>query len=511
MGYGKILLLVMGMLCFFFIFPVNVSGDGMILVYNNSWRMLGQNSQLAAIKHEEGVEKMIIAVQTNYRDATGTKSVWIFPVPGDPEQMELDVLERLPTLRGKNVTSQAKTDLTASFYLISLLQIYNSFVSLMSLPMYTTGFAAEGGGRLGVEVFEHVEKFGVTTELIEVDDSESFNKYISGKGLSFSGTPKSLIDEYIGKNYSFVLFWISDLEKFKKHTMAESGWGMGMFTNIGVYVSFPSEKIYYPMKLTSAYGDKIIPVQLYIVGYAEPEFYDEIESSEGYVWVNHLFQKGYEIPQELEIFFGQSGTVNLVYTDVKMHVPANLFVEDFWIEPKSDEEFFSKYQMPIFINLNIQWLSILWLLIISTVSSVLAGFAIFWDRRPKIKVFSLLGLFNIFTLIAFVIASCKVLGPEDRTEVKKQNTRKKHLIFLLVVIAYLLLVNMFFIYLPSQFRYMDFFRPLPSVLTYLVAPAALAFMFGFSKRPQTTKFILVFTALFMLLNCFVYYGLLSLI
>ncbi|NIQ17872.1 MAG: hypothetical protein GTN43_03625 [Candidatus Aenigmarchaeota archaeon] len=486
----------------------------MIIVYaDDSWRVIGQNSQMAAIKHEDGVEKMIIAVQTDYRNTTGTKSVWIFPVPGDPEQMELDVLEKLPTLGGRNVTTQAKNDLTTSLSLISFSQVYNFFVLLLSSPgYYTSGLGPETYGKLGVEVFERVEKFGVTTELIGADDSESFNNYISGKGLSFSGESKDLIDEYIGKDYSFVLFWISDLEEFKNHTISESMWSMRMFTNIGVYVSFPSERIYYPMKLTSAYGGKTIPVQLYIIGYAEPEFYDEIKNSkESWLSVSHLFQKNYEIPEELEKFFGQSGTVNFVYTDVKMHVPANLFVEDFWIEPKGDEEYFSKYQTPIFISVNIQWISILWLLIISAVSSVLAGFIIFWDQKPKIKVFSLLGLSNIFSLIAFAIASCKVLGPEDKKEVKKQNTTKRRLIFLLIVIVYLSLVNIFFIYLPSQFRYFYFFETLPFVLTFLVLPPALFFAFGHSKRPQTTKFILVFTILFTVLNYFVYAGLLSLI
>jgi hypothetical protein len=507
MGCGKGLLVFLVMLCFFSVSASDVSADGMILHYKDSWRILGQNSQTAGINYEEGKQKMIIAVQAVDQTFEGDRAVWVFPVPGDPGQVELDVLEKLPEFGGKNVTRQAKDELMMSYVLISTSQVYSVLGLLVSFPATHMASGVSGDWRLGVDVYQQIEKFGVTMELVGADDSESFYNYVSGKGLSFPGSTRDVIDHYIGSDYSFVLYWVSDLEEFRKHLTTGP---MGMFTNMGVYVSFPSDRIYYPLRPTSVYREKIIPVSLTIIGYAEPEFYDEItDSEEGWSQVSHLFQKGYVIPEELEKFFGRSGTINLVYTGVTMYRPADVFVDDLWIEPKPDEEFFSRYQLPMFISVNIQWISVLWLVVISALSSVLASLVIFWGQRPKPGFFSLLGLSNVFTLIGFAAASCRFL-PEEKKAGKK-GTRER-LIFLLVVVAYLIFVNWFMMSMPTRMMgYLFYFtESLPVVLTYLVAPAALLFLVGYIKRPETTKFVLLFSALFLLLSYAVYSGLLGL-
>jgi hypothetical protein len=68
----------------------------------------------------------------------------------------------------------------------------------------------------GVTVYESIEKIGLTTELVSAVNGSSLTEYITSKGLNLPESSKSILDEYTGKEYSFVISWISDIEKFKQ-------------------------------------------------------------------------------------------------------------------------------------------------------------------------------------------------------------------------------------------------------------------------------------------------------
>jgi hypothetical protein len=513
-----------GILLFFvvigitFILAQNVSADGMAFVLpEDSWVVMRENSQTAAINYENGVQKMILAV--GMANMSGQKAVWLFPVPGDPEKVKIDLVEKLPQLRGGNVTYEARRDVKNAFAILSATQVCTLPLALL------TGYSSMGVGLLsagGIDIYEHIEKYGVTTELVSAEDANTLYSYLSGKGLSLPPEAFDIIEGYIGKKYSFVVYWISDLADYQKHLREAPVYRYIATTNIGVYVSFPTDKIFFPLKPTSVYGQTTIPIQLYVLGYAEPQFPGAVSGSEyGTNMVYQLFHKNYVIPAELEDFFGRAGTANVLYTNIHIVQSSDKFVDDLWIEKKPDSEFYARNAMPVFIEANILWISIAWLLAASIISSIAAAYLVFSKHEPSPLAFAALGLTNLLTIIGFIVASRKLIGPEDQAAKKEQNTRKKRALFFAIAVVCLMLLNFLFLSIMAGFAvFPQFFSfeslmwvlaPLSflAMITIVVPAAVLAAIYH--MNPSLAKFILAFSAFFMILNCLVYIGFASIV
>jgi len=67
--------------------------------YSDRWDYFDETNQQAFINYENGVEKMILSVGVG--DLKEGKTMWIFPVPADPNKVAVDVITKLPILRGK--------------------------------------------------------------------------------------------------------------------------------------------------------------------------------------------------------------------------------------------------------------------------------------------------------------------------------------------------------------------------------------------------------------------------
>lgn len=103
-------------------------------------------------------------------------------------------------------------------------------------PMILLGSTTSGGTlTFGKEIEEitvhgHIEEMGLTTELITTKDVDALSNYLVNKGLNLPSKSKDIINEYIGKKYSFVVSWISDIEKFNK-SLRDMIKGMGDIIN----------------------------------------------------------------------------------------------------------------------------------------------------------------------------------------------------------------------------------------------------------------------------------------
>jgi hypothetical protein len=181
------------------------------------------------------------------------------------------------------------------------------------------------GGMLGgiynqedLIIHEHVEKMGFTSELISANTSETINLYLEEKNINLTENADNIIDEYIGNDYSFVVSWISDVETFKKETQTDyhDFWHYygEPFYILGVSVNFPTDEIYYPLKLTSIYDDEIIPVLIQINGLVTPKnTFNGMDTT--YYYEN-----------------------NKAYTEITITTPSNSFTEDLWILNKAPDD-----------------------------------------------------------------------------------------------------------------------------------------------------------------------------
>ena len=543
-------------------FFTNVNADGgMIMFKMDRWEMLDEEQQLCAINYHEGIQNMILSVNTG-EEITGEKAVWIFPVPAKPEKTVINIVKEFPELSGYDVESKAENSVSDIFGFIRASQIYT-----MPLLIFTGsmgGFASQGmksldgiGGIEGVTVHESIEKSGLTTELISTVNSDSFSNYLISKDLDVPPNFKSILDEYIGEEYSFVVSWISDVEKFKSEQpegyiigLLEEGkideakelfdsldydpekderYGFYYYVNriferinegreigewdiqylreirgagniLSVFISFPTEKMYYPLKPTSVYGSKRVPAVIYVMDYVKPELYSEIKP---YTETNYFFRKNFDVPEELVDFFGDSNKKDLKYTKIEIDPPSKYLTEDLWIEREVPLKVF----LADSVNRFAFWLGLFFFVICSCLASLLSGIIIFGFRTSKVK-FALFGLWNFLTLIGFSVAAyinkidVKFVGLQEIQQ--KRTSFGKEVITILIIALVIPLLSLLFIgfsfrYLSLRYFYSNVFIPFVIIYAFtivLIAP----FVSGYYKNRRIMKFIILFTVLFTLLT-----------
>ncbi len=417
------------------VFILPVSADGGIVIYDSDmelWELQDMNRQLCVINYENGVENMILSIDVS--DLHGEKAVWIFPVPAKPEKITIGIIKGFPRLWGYEVKRKADETISSVFNIMRLSQVYTLPIWFFYASSGKLGAAIEGIDE-GITIHEHIEKMGITTELVTAEDENAFYNYLSSKNLHLPSHLKSILEDYIGKEYSFVVSWISDVEKFKQESAISYRHGK-IINVIGVSISFPTDEIYFPLKPTSVYGNQKIPILIYVMDHVTPNLYPEIKN---YVQVNYFVQKHYYVPSPLLSFFnGKSRIENLKYTKIKIDAPSKYLIKDLWIKDSAP--------LDIVLSDFINEYAILWGVIFFTLSSCLAsmfaGMLVFRKDRPSKKKFALFGLWNFLTLIGFVAASMslrtKKLKPESEQELKSQglviwDSRKVLFIFLFTI------------------------------------------------------------------------------
>jgi len=392
----KILVFAIAVLC---VMPVNVLADGMIIDWAPRPKPIEENSQVAAINYQDGLQKMIISV--NYNAADATKAVWIFPVAASPGRVAIDIVREFPNFYGTDVVQKARDDINTLTMTSSLTQIYPAFFGLFYYTRSMGGLmmsaetkaGAIGGTISGVTVYEYIEKEGMATEIITASNSHALYDHLRSKGLSIEDGSLDTLGYYIGKDYTFVVSWISAVDR-----AAQENGGVTMpqyYRQPGIFITFPTDRIYFPLIPTSIYGSKTIPVRIYVLDYVIPDTYNEIAS---YVSTNYYTQKGMTNKYGLENFFGNLDTENIKYTKIEMYVPSKFYTQDLWFDKGAPAKVDYAIALTGFTANGL----LAWLIYVAVIS-MLTGFvlgAIFF--RDPLK-FAVLGLANIMTIIGLIV------------------------------------------------------------------------------------------------------------
>jgi hypothetical protein len=384
-----------------------------------------EESQYALINFADGYEKMVIQISINYWELqNGEKMLWIFPVPASPEDVDLDLMYGgyFPDLAGHYVRDIARQSVDNSLFLASATQIYAlPFSMLFSLdsrePARKVHYvesesAVSTSGNLTVH--EHIERFGLATEIIATDDRLALIEYLEERNITLPESAMAAIDDYIQKEYSFSLSWISNTSQFRQE--ADPDWGI---YDLGVSLGFPTDRIFFPLRLTSVYGDLTIPIVLQIIDSVVPAegqpVVDSIGMSVEYAYASSVF-----VAKAASSFFeeqvettnaqimtddGNAGyNLDISYTLVMIDSPSYKFTDDIWFTEGSSLE--ASYLQSI----KSYWMivSILMIIAISMVSSVISGMIVFRGLEPQKKKFALLGLSNLLTLIGIAAISTRL-------------------------------------------------------------------------------------------------------
>lgn len=437
--YVQVVLIIVA---FLFVFIKTAFADGGLLTYDNDssqWLLHRMNRQICAINYENGFEKMLLSVFTD--GLKGGNAVWIFPIPSKPEQTTIDIIKDFPMLEGFNVEQHAQHVVSESLKLMRLSQIYTlPFELFYERSRLKEAFMRSGGelaGQEGFEIHEHVEKMGLTTELVTTKNKDSFLDYVRSKNLQVPLDFESILEEYIGQDYSFAVSWVSDAEKFDAESFKEMN-----FNSLSVLITFPTKKIYFPLKSTKVYGDAIIPVTIYVVNHVTPELYPEIKNVS---FVSYRQSQDLETlrlsPALLAFLSVKQNQKNINYTRILITAPAKNLLHDVWMNQRAP---FKVSVCDFLIHDKNAWWVLFLFLLCSCLASLFAGiFTFSGDRSLKIK-FMLIGLWNLFSIIGVIVAAFCV--KINRVPIKENNPRnyKDRLLFVLLFSLIFLLLLYFF-------------------------------------------------------------------
>jgi hypothetical protein len=549
-----------------FLAPSFVLADGGVIhfdPYSDRWDFADETNQQAFINYEKGTEKMILSVGVG--DLNEGKTMWIFPVPADPNKVAVDVVTKLPSLRGEEISKKAQSNLddaksllqATQIYTIPFVYLFQNTLSASSMPQSTGSFSNSLGGdsksamRPDVVVFEHLEKEGITSEIVTARTVQGFNEYFSKKDLKIDSNSIPVLQNYIGKEYSFVVSWmdgiglkISDGEINKLISFGERGFcenggscdkngltkakilinnlkekypfysemieraydssltdkyslneeALGYIKEYvkenpsilklldknnnqkGVFVSFPTDKIFFPLMPTSVYGSKIVPAEIRIFGYVTPDVFSDIK---GYTKTEYYYDQGIYMDKELESFYNSPST-GVKYTKIEINAPSKFFTDDLWV--KNSAPLKTYYQL--FLANQVLLVMLFLLVLCSVLTGVLVGWLHFkeWRNWEGTKKFGLIGLANCLTMlgmIAVLLPTKTIKDSEDATSIVRSIKEKgyywKRRISLGVMIVdapflFISLLMLFFV-LPQQFSYM--FKYSNSILDSIFSPIPL--------------------------------------
>jgi hypothetical protein len=431
-----------------------LADGGMWIHRPDGWQLHPEERQLCAINYENGYQNMILSINFDSDTKGGDKAVWIFPIPAKPEDTVVDVIKGFPQFHGYDIKSQAKSKVSNAFQMMRATQIYPLF--FISRVMYA---ASSSNDLLGLAanskqykepsmyIYEHIEKMGLTTELIKVKDGKVLQDYFSAKKLYIPSESQKVFDEYIGQDYIFVISWIYDLEQLKQAQTKQPDYGYNYQSNlVGVSLTFPTDKIYFPLKPTSIYGSKVVPATIYVTGFVTPTLYDSIKSS---TQVEYLYQGYYQVPEDVKTLFGGKESINnLKYTKITMNPPSKYLKEDLYFENKAPlviqrAEFFIKYSTIM------GWF---FFILCSILASLIAALIVF-RKETNILKFTLFGLTNLFTIIGVIIGiiilKTKEIDQKLKDQIKKSGLtitmwdRRKLLFVIIFSILFMVLTFIF--------------------------------------------------------------------
>jgi hypothetical protein len=234
--------------------PCLALADGCILKKGGGY--VPEWSQVAFIEWNNGQERLFVATKA---DVTAEPTVWIIPVPANPDQVKAEPVERFPRVMGENQLPKLRKRLEETQVWVLLRN--TGFWPVLALfgTRTATTFSTVGGSLPGgpppsdVQVHSHVEKHGMVVEVLTARTPEGLDRYLNGKQLGVKAEQLTSLKEYIGQECSLICSWRSEANA----------------TARAVRIDFPSPHIYYPLLPSRVYQHEV-PTSVFVRGWVRP-------------------------------------------------------------------------------------------------------------------------------------------------------------------------------------------------------------------------------------------------
>jgi len=342
------------------------------------------NEQIAAIVHRDGIQHMIIALNLDMDD--DENAVWIFPVRGGPDAVRVDVVDEYPRFAGHDQRVTARRRLHAWTVAAISTQLYTACLVATCLP--TLGV---DGGAL---VHGEAERWGLRVQTVSAATLPALARHAQSLGAKLASDDIASFAPYLDGGHTFVVASIKSREEVRREFPAyKTGGRLAGARWPCVYVRFPTDRIFYPMRATSGYGAEVVPVRLSIVGFVEP---DPGSALAGRTRIGH-----YETsrrPTAINDFANLLPGPIVPYTSVRLEdVRADEFTSDLFFDPTEPPGM--QYAALVNHVAEWRWATGLWFAYVGLLSYVSAGVAGLLTLH-RWRGIAHLGLYNMLTLVA---------------------------------------------------------------------------------------------------------------
>jgi hypothetical protein len=380
-----------------------VLADGMIIgedPHLGHWSLQQERSQLCLINYENGIERMLVSVALS--DLHGTKAAWIVPIPSAPDNTAIGIVKGFPALEGNDILHRAEGVLAKQFRRMSLTQLYPVLFLCRPRPEMEFGEVrgVPGAGSEKVSVHSHREEMGLTAELVTAEHPGAIYGYLEEKGVELPDEVRPMLDKYRTDSFAFVVTWISNSSAFMRESLTAPE-REAITPAIGVSVSFPTRRAFFPLRPTSVYDYVRVPIDVYAIGHPTPQFRRQISQEAGQ-WVDYLTQTDYQVPEALQTFFnGRKHIKRLDYTHVHIDAESWTLSWDLWFKPDPP---LSVTCAQVLSDYPLVWIPLIFLLC-SCLSSLIAGAICLRRFRLPLLRQACFGLWNCLTLLGFAAAT----------------------------------------------------------------------------------------------------------
>ncbi|MBI5863924.1 MAG: hypothetical protein HZB38_05355 [Planctomycetes bacterium] len=237
--------------------------DGMAFK-GRDWHALAsaiENEQIALIRHENGVQRMLLSVDLEMADED--HGVWIFPLPCPGSSIEADIAGEFPRLMGADPRVQARQALSRGMTAVRAFTVVPLFFEIgCLLPSLSRARS------LGLTVHSEVEKFGLHVGVVSAGDLSELSAYIGTRAAALDARALASMSPYCDGRSSFVVTWITS--KTELRAASPDGLNAGSGRKPCVDVSFQTPEPFFPMRATSGYGEAEVRLRLFVIGHVAP-------------------------------------------------------------------------------------------------------------------------------------------------------------------------------------------------------------------------------------------------
>lgn len=384
------------------------SADGMAHYYDpyGVTGLISQNAQFGLISYSSGEEKLAISIRIAESDLMlGTSVVWMFPVPAPPEAVDISLISKMTTLGGDPLGRVAESEMSDYLATALMSQVYTIPLTWAILDdrLYSVPMLPRGDFLLNSEdpltVFETVMAQGMVAELVGTNDSTALSEYLDSKGMVLESSEQEIVEEYVGKGYSFVVSWIPNTTAFLEAAPGVVHYDGDRYYNLGIRMDFPTDRIFYPMRLTSAYGAEHVPMLVEVFGFVS------VDDPRGYD-VDALFMchSQTSLPSELMPFtqYGDDGRLRgYEYTRIWIDVESSSLEEDLWMDAESP----LRADALAFTAVNPLAVVLISFVLASMLASLIVAFLVFGPYGPRLERFVIFAAgLNFLSILAIWLA-----------------------------------------------------------------------------------------------------------